>query len=300
MRKVLFKRKKKSTGIYLPAAGPYAGLTPVLASSLSNFTSSSGSTSMGTQNRAAPFKRNLYTISGTKIIVPNQGSCFGWFNICTIGAGTYIHANGVDGGYQGGGPDGANGGSGGSGGGGGASADSTLIIPGGSSVSGTDGTAGGDGDLGGIGGAGGSGYANSRWALDGYTYPTGGNASVVGGNGFGGGGDGLHADPAITGPDGAAGGPGGGGIVVIVCNSLLGSGMIKARGGAPGSDVYTNFTFEGGGGAILVCAVHYTGLITVDVSPGGDGGFGGTSGTAEIYKINPDMSLTAKLWTDVW
>lgn len=280
----------------LPQAGPYTGLGVFKVSSLTNFISSSGSSSMGVQNRAAPFKRNLYTISGTKIIIPNQGSCFGWFNICTIGAGTVVHADGGDGGNSSPGVAGT-GGNGGTGGGGGAGNDSARSLAGGLAVSGTDGTAGEDGDLN-TGGVGGSGYANVRWAADGYIYGNGGNSDSVGGNGFGGGAHGLSYNGLTSDP--MPGGPAGGGIVVIVCNSLLGTGTIRARGGVPGSDPATNFTNEGGGGVIYVCAMHYSGGLTADVQPGGFGGFGGTSGTAQIFQINADMSLTAKLWTDVW
>lgn len=286
----------KSSIVYLPQAGPYAGLGVVRVMSLGNFTSSSGSTNFGTQNRAAPFKRNRFTISGTKIMIPNQGSCFGWFNICSVGAGTVIHADGGDGGNSSPGNAG-NGGTGGTGGGGGAGSDSGRNLAGGTATSGTDGGPGEDGDLN-VGGFGGTGYANTRWAADGYTYGNGGNSDCLGGNGFGGGAfglgfNGLTADPM-------PGGPAGAGIVCLVVNYLSGTGTIRARGGAPGSDPATNFTNEGGGGVIYVCARHYTGGLTVDVTPGGGGGFGGTSGTAQIFKINSDMSLTAKLWTDSW
>jgi hypothetical protein len=281
----------------LPAAGPFAGLTAPLASSLTNFSGSSGSTHLGVQNRASPFKRNLFTITGTKIIIPNQGSAFLWANVVTIGAGTVMHADGEDGGSSSPGNAG-NGGSGGTGGGGGAGSDSGRDLAGGTAVTGTNGNMGEDGDLN-LAGFGGTGYALTRWALDGYTYPTGGNGDVVGGNGYGGGAYGLGFQASIH-SDPMPGGPAGAGIVVIVCNSLLGSGTLRSRGGAPGSDPATDFTNEGGGGAILVCTRSYTGQLTVDVTAGGGGGFGGTDGSAKIYKINSDLSLTAKLWTDVF
>lgn len=293
-----YKRKRRSGGIVvLPQAGPFSAGGVVLASSLSNFSGSSGSTHLGTQNRAAPFKRNLFTITGTKIIIPNQGSAFLWANIVSLGAGTIFHADGGDGGSSDSATAGV-GGSGGTGGGGGAGKDDTVNRAGGVALTGVDGSAGEDGDLV-LGGLGGTGYANTRWALDGYVYPTGGNGDINGGNGYGGGANGLLFQVA-TNIDPMPGGPAGAGIVVIVCNALSGTGTIRARGGAPGSDPSTDFTNEGGGGAILVCTKSYTGQLTVDVTAGAGGGFGGTPGTASIYKINSDLSLTAKLWTDVW
>lgn len=284
--------------VVLPQAGPYAGLGIVYASSLTNFVSSSGSTNFGIQNRAAPFKRNNLTISGTKIMVPQQGSCFGWFNRISITGSAYINANGGNGGTNSG-VDGGAGGSGGSGGGGGAAADSTLVTMGGVAGSGTDGTPGEDSDMG-FGGGGGSGYANTRWAADGYTYPTGGNSDSLGGNGFGGAANGLN--DATLGL-GTCGGPGGGGIVCLVANYGSGTSVnatIQARGGEPGADDFTNFTTGGGGGSIIICLMHYTGTWTYDVNAGADGGLGGAPGTAKIYKIKADMSLTEMSWTDVW
>ncbi|HVJ66142.1 MAG TPA: tandem-95 repeat protein [Bdellovibrionota bacterium] len=156
------------------------------------------------------------------------------------------------------------------------------------------------------------GIGTAQMYNDGFTYGNGGNGgkgadigSVGGsggtaGNGFGGGGGGSYGQNTV----GGAGG-GGGGMIVIIADSITGTGTVRARGGAGVLGTSNRDGGGGGGGVIWIATKAYTGGLTADVTGGAPGGTGnnaaaGSAGTARIFKLNNDGTLTLKSFSDTW
>lgn len=246
--------------------------------------------------RVNPFSAKTLTVNGTVSWDTNTYSAiFMNVNQLVLGTSAVIDASGTT-------ATGASGtgvaGKGGSGGGSGSNASGNA-----GGTGGTDGSPGltFSSRAGGIG-------TCTRYRA-GFDYGNGGTGGTAkaGGAGPGVGGAGTNACGGGGGGGsggGAGGGPGGGGggLVVVIANDISGTGTIKAAGGG-GSTSGSNFGGGGGGGVIWIAAKTYNGGITADVSGGAAGGTGasdGSSGTAKIFKINNDGTLTQKLFSDSW
>jgi hypothetical protein len=106
--------------------------------------------------------------------------------------------------------------------------------------------------------AGGGSYG-TRGAHGGSTYGSVLLIPLIGGSGGGG----------ATGQPGSGGGGGGGAILISANTRVVVNGRIEARGGAN-----INCFHGGSGGAIRLVSFKVEGTGTIDVSPGGSGGFG--------------------------
>lgn len=291
------------SGPFLPRVGPFAGLAPVSISSLSDITYSASRTfTLSEQSFTSPLKYRNITINNSVLLSTDNAttSClYVWCDTITFGNTTSaLRAIG----YAGAPSDfgiGGFGGSGGSGGGGGAGGDPTP----------TDGGIGGSGGNGG-GGAGGAGSGFGLATVGAYAFGSGGNggagdydgagtgsAGGSGGVGYGGGGGG--GSTAIPLFNGEGGGAAGGGLVVLVCNTMVGAGNFRAFGGAGGLSDGGYPAGGGGGGVIWVATGVHPASSTVNVL-GGTGWVAGGAGAQSFFKIESDLSLTAKTRTDIW
>lgn len=272
------KRLNYLSGQTLVAIGPFAGLSAPAIDSLPNATLNTFVDS--SNSRTNPLKYNQLTISSLGPDYATTGAVFVWANAVNLSG--QLSAQGQNGVDETAGNGGSGGGGFGSGGFGGA---------GGSGGNGENGT----GIPSGLGGLGFGNIYNS-----GFTYGNGGNGRSgvgqgaggggLGGNGFGGGGGGSDD---FANSAGAAGG----GLVVLVCNSLFGSGQIFAFGG----DADNPEGGAGGGGVIYVIAKKYTGTVTVSVG-GGSGGLGvAGAGTARIFELGSNnQTLTLRAFNQSW
>lgn len=274
---------------------PYDGLGLADPTTLSDFSLASATIDGATYTRTAPREGKIISVSGTNSW-SNRSAIFLRADVLALTTDAIIRANGSNGAVFSGGTGGA-GGSGGSGGGGGGA---NGVSTGGAGGSGVDGSAGGAACCG-TGGAAGTGTGSAY--NTGFTYGNGGPggaglAGAVGGaagNAFGGGGGGGNGTASGAG-DGAGGG---GGLIVIVANSVTGTGLIQARGGSGADSSESKAGGGGGGGVIWVAARSYTANLQANVA-GGAGGNPGADGLAKIFQINSDGSLTRRSFDESW
>ena len=265
-------------------AAPGAGTIALTAASLLD----------GTSTRLQPMTADHVSVTGIVQSAPGTSpSLFLHANEVVFDPGAELHLDGEASKAPAG--TGGTGGNGASGGGSGTS--------GYSGFAGFGGRFGSDGDS--LGGVGGKGWART-YAAD-FFYGVGGNGGAglgccpptvpggEGGNGGGGGGGGSWTNLPTY------GGGGGGGLIVIAADRLSGPGRLSVRGGS-GGNVNGVRPGGGGGGVIWVAARSYDGQLTVDV--GGGAGMmvmePGGSGTARIFQIAADGSLTERRFTDQW
>lgn len=322
----------------LPQVGPFQTNAAVPISGLTNTTVNTQITFSHLQNRAAPLKYNTITFGNSGSLIPDYtttAAIFVWANNIVMAGNFDTLAISTDGQS---GTNGAQqccgegiGGNGSSGGGGGGTAvpfGCPQPIPGGNGGSGGNGDDG-QTDTCGAFGAGGKGFGLADAA--GYaSYGNGGNGGVGGlsidiccqqalggngGNGYSGaGGGGQAAGLQCIGcaPVIAAGGGAGGGLIVMICNSLSGSGVISSSGGYGGDTFNPGDVAGGGGGAggvIWIAAKKYDGQLTAQINGGlggnhdsctGNGG-DGDNGNVRIFQINHDGTLGTEMsLTDSW
>ncbi|MCB0391752.1 MAG: hypothetical protein KDD58_10690 [Bdellovibrionales bacterium] len=196
--------------------------------------------------------------------------------------GSVLSANGENG------HDGHYGGEGGNGGAGGTGCGSTGLQI-------TVSTGGVDGPRGGGTCPYGGGVGWGTFYAKGFFYGLGGrggNSDIgIGGLGSNGAGGGGHSAYNLWG-----GGGGGGGLVTIVADSISGPGTITAKGGNRNGS--TSIIGAGGGGVVWIATKSYSGELIVDVSPGIANGEGATAGTARIFKIESNNTLSEKTFSE--
>ncbi|MBK7960150.1 MAG: DUF2341 domain-containing protein [Bdellovibrionales bacterium] len=241
-----------------------------------------------------PYSINTLNLTGTITYAPaTPAAVFLRVNHIAFAPGSIVQANGTDHyspGFL------LNGGSGGSGGGGGGAGGGCTLLPGAPGGSGTHGARMswvGEGGVGwerfynpfgfefGKGGDGGNGAGSSN---KGY-----GTVSAGGGGGAG----------VRTACSSSGGGGGGGGLVVIVANNITGPGQIRALGGN-GNTANGSSGGAGGGGVIWIATKNYSGELTATVSGGTMGNAAGGTGTAKIFQIGSDNTLTQRLFNESW
>ncbi len=274
-----------------PLPFPVQVLPDVLTLSDSTLTTTTiNSTS---HSRVNPYSAKNLTINGTvSWNTAGPTVLFLQVNNLIMTSGSVLDASGLT-------PTGTIGGSGGSGGGGTSNSTGTG--------GGSGGSAGGHGALPTANiAAGGIGTASIYNA--GFTYGTGGNggsgandspgAPGTGGNGAGGGGSGSQGPNA-----GGGSGGGGGGLIVVVANSITGTGTVRAKGGNGSTGTVSRDGGGGGGGVVWIATKSYTGGLTADVSGGAAGGSlatAGQAGTARIFQILNDGSLLQRTFAESW
>lgn len=274
---------------------PYDGLGLADPTTLGDLNLSSATIDGATYTRNAPREGKIITLSGANTW-SNRAAIFLRADELALGTDAVIRASGTNGTAFSGGTGGA-GGSGGSGGGGGGANGVSTGGPGGS---GANGSVGGAACCG-TGGSAGTGTGSTYNV--GFTYGSGGagGAGLAGalggaaGNAFGGGGGGGNG----TGSGAGDGAGAGGGLVVIVANSITGTGLVQARGGAGADSGVSRVGGGGGGGVIWVAARSYTANLQANVA-GGAGGNYGADGLAKIFQINSDGSLTRRSFDESW
>lgn len=192
------------------------------------------------------------------------------------------------------------GGDGGSGGGGGSATQvGSYPWPGGYENDGADGSPGTASGYLAVAGLGGLGWGSQY--VDGYDFGGGGGNGFTGEygtlNGCGEAGQGGGSDGSCAASVGD-GGPGGAGMVLIQCNTFMGTGTILAQGGNAIGVSNTPVVGAGGGPIIIMCR-HFDGAGMNLNSLGGTGAGGcgaasGYPGAVRVVQINDDDSLAER------
>jgi hypothetical protein len=259
----------------LPAAGPYAGLGTVLVNTLSDLTISA-TTSVPYSDVTHPLKYKTVTINASKTwqvdgntIIAGNFALYLWCDTLIFKTSATIEASGGSGAPP---PDDFQGGDGGQG--------ADYGDGGGVQEGGTPGNNG-----------------IFAWVDPSatYSFPLGGNGGARAGfAGHGGGGTGSNGN----GSDAGGAGGGGAGIQSVGCNNILGAANAhaKANGGDPSLDSNSDLLGQtgGGGGVIYYFSRFFNGQLTnVNVTVSGSS-LGGANGSKQIFKINPNLSLSSK------